>query len=43
MVKSFEQQKIEIKKLHKKYEDYLRREHEGMDYSCFFKQSRRVC
>lgn len=35
MVKKFEQQKNEIKKLHKKYESYLRREYDGRDYFCF--------
>ena len=32
MIKNFEQQKIEIKKLHKKYKEYLEMEFDGNDY-----------
>lgn len=35
MLKTFELQKIEIKKLHKKYESYLDREYSGRSYTCF--------
>jgi len=35
MVKDFKLQKLEVKKLHKKYEDYLNREYSGRNYICF--------
>ena len=35
MTKNFEQQKLEVKKLHKKYEGYLDKEYSGRSYACF--------
>lgn len=35
MLKNFETQKLEIKKLHKKYEGYLNSEYAGRNYFCY--------